>query len=242
MSGYVRAWRSLVDWEWYKDTNTKCLFLHLLLTANHAEARWEGIPIKPGQLITSSSSLAKAIGLSRQNVRTSLTKLKSTSEITIKSTNQYILVTIVNWEFYQSDAPLLTSETTTDSTSDQPATNQRLTTNKKNKKDKKEKHTTNMGKTPYGSQNNVMLTEGEISKLRDEFEDLADEAVEFLSSYIVEKDYQSESHYLAIRRWVIGAVKEQRLKESRLNGTQLQKKGGSMLDGIPMPVKKTGQS
>jgi biotin operon repressor len=140
MGGYVRTWRSLVDWEWYKDSNTKCLFLHLILTANHAEGRWAGITINPGQLITSSSALAESLGLSRQNVRTSLNKLKSTSEITIESTNKYILVTLTEWARYQSDEPLLTSTTTNGLTINQPATNQQLTTNKKNKNNKKEEN------------------------------------------------------------------------------------------------------
>jgi len=140
MGGYVRTWRSLIDWEWYKDCNTKCLFLHLILMANHAEGRSRGVVINPGQHLTSSDKLAEQLGLSRQNIRTSLTKLKSTNEITIKSTNKYILVTIVNWAFYQSDEPLSTSKLTTEPTSNQPATNQQLTTNKKDKKEKKEKN------------------------------------------------------------------------------------------------------
>ena len=33
-NGYIKLYRSLLDWEWYDDTVTKCLFLHLLLTVN----------------------------------------------------------------------------------------------------------------------------------------------------------------------------------------------------------------
>ena len=65
-------------------------------------------------------------------------------------------------------------------------------------------------KSVFGSQKNVYLTQEEFEKLRAEYNDIAVEAIEFLSAYIAEKGYKSKSHYLAIRRWGIEAVKERR--------------------------------
>lgn len=65
-------------------------------------------------------------------------------------------------------------------------------------------------KSVFGSQKNVYLTQEEFEKLKGEYKDIAVEAIEFLSAYIAEKGYKSKSHYLAIRRWVIEAVKERR--------------------------------
>ena len=65
-------------------------------------------------------------------------------------------------------------------------------------------------KSVFGSQKNVYLTQEEFEKLRAEYNDIAVEAIEFLSAYIAEKGYKSKSHYLAIRRWVIDAVEERR--------------------------------
>jgi hypothetical protein len=70
------------------------------------------------------------LGLSEQQVRTALTKLKSTGEITSIATNKYTLVTIENWASYQSPDNLATSKTTSDSTNEQPTDNQQITTNK----------------------------------------------------------------------------------------------------------------
>lgn len=128
--GYIKLHRKLVDWEWYSDGNTFRVFLHLLLNANYHETKWQGITIQPGQLIISTTSFFKPLGISRQSFRTSLTKLKSTNEITTKSTNQYTLVTIVKWALYQPLCQQLTNETTTDSTNEQPTSNQRVTTSK----------------------------------------------------------------------------------------------------------------
>jgi hypothetical protein len=131
MNSYIKLWRSIMEWEWYRDPNTARVFIHLLLIANHKQSKWQGITVEAGQAITSSDSLAHQTGLTRQNIRTSLTRLKSTNEITITSTNKYTLITITNWASYQMDSNELTSSSTSTSTTNQPATNQQLTTNKK---------------------------------------------------------------------------------------------------------------
>lgn len=141
--GYIQLWRSMVEWEWYKNSNTKAVFIHLLLKANHADARWQGTDIKAGQLVTSSDGLAKELGLTRQNVRTALVHLKSTNEITIQSTNKFMLITLENWASYQIGKQESTSKSTSEPTNDQPATNQQLTTNNKNKKKEKKKNINN---------------------------------------------------------------------------------------------------
>ena len=103
MEGWICLYRQILDWEWYSDANTFRLFIHLLLSANHEEKRWQGIVIKRGELVTSYGNLAETLKLSVQAIRTSINKLKSTSEITTKTTNKFSLVSIVNWELYQTD-------------------------------------------------------------------------------------------------------------------------------------------
>ena len=51
----------------------------------------------------------KLTGLSVQNVRTSLNKLKSTHEITSKTTNKYTYITINNFNDYQETTNKLTN-------------------------------------------------------------------------------------------------------------------------------------
>ena len=68
----------------------------------------------------------------------------------------------------------------------------------------------------YGEYKHVRLTDEEVEKLAAEYgEALTDEAVIFLDEYIEMKGYKAKSHYLAIRKWVIDAVKEQRAKQQR---------------------------
>lgn len=62
-------------------------------------------------------------------------------------------------------------------------------------------------KYKYGSLQNVFLTTEEYDRLIEKYgQDKADKAIEYLSKYIVEKEYKTKSHYLTITRWVIDAV------------------------------------
>ena len=80
-------------------------------------------------------------------------------------------------------------------------------------KDKDNKPGKKAGKKPtkrkHGEFQNVLLTDAEFEKLADDFgADLRDKAISFFDVYIEEKGYKSKSHNLAIRRWVIDAVKD----------------------------------
>ena len=78
----------------------------------------------------------------------------------------------------------------------------------------------NAGKKPakrkHGEYQNVLLTENEYENLANSFGlEMRDKAIAFLDAYIEEKGYKSKSHNLAIRRWVIDAVKENESKPKR---------------------------
>lgn len=117
--GFVAFPRGLTDWEWYTEPNTTRLFFHLLLTANWQEKQWQGITIKPGQLVTSQSQLAKQLGLSVRNVRTGLEHLQTTGYLTVKTGPKYSIVTIENYASIvggdrQSDRQVTSYRQTTD--------------------------------------------------------------------------------------------------------------------------------
>ena len=102
-NGYIKLYRSLLDWEWYADANVMRVFIHCLLKANHTVKKWQGHTIHAGQFITSLSHLAKETGLTEQKIRTAINKLKSTQELTSQSTSRNTLITINNWEKWQSE-------------------------------------------------------------------------------------------------------------------------------------------
>lgn len=100
--GFVLVHRSLLKWEWYDDINTTRLFLHLLLTVNYEPRKWKGVIIQRGQRVASLGGLAAETGLSVQNVRTAISHLKSTRELTYKPHAKFGLFTVVNYDLYQT--------------------------------------------------------------------------------------------------------------------------------------------
>ena len=71
------------------------------MTASYKDNDFNGYHIKPGQVVCGRKQLAKDLGLSESTIRTALKHLKSTNEITIKSTNKFSIITIENWGKYQ---------------------------------------------------------------------------------------------------------------------------------------------
>jgi hypothetical protein len=107
--------------------------MHLLLMANHEPRYWLGHLISEGQTPIGRKELGESLGLGEQQIRTALNKLKSTNDITIKVYNKFSLITIVNWIEYQST----NQQDDKSITSNQPTTNQQLTTLKELKKERK---------------------------------------------------------------------------------------------------------
>jgi len=132
-NGWIKLHRSLLDWEWYDDINAKILFLHCVLKANHSDKKWRGVTIKRGQFYTSLDTLSKELGLSVQKIRTAISKLESTGEITSKQHAKARMVTVINYDQHQADNKEITRN--------QQGSNKEVTTTKKNKNKKKEKNT-----------------------------------------------------------------------------------------------------
>lgn len=131
MSGFIKIHRSIMEWEWYDDTKTFVLFLHILLKANYKEKKWRGKTIKRGQLWTSLDSLSEETQLSKQQIRTILNKLKSTGEITDQSTHEGRMVTVLNYDKYQNVTDELTHNQQTDNTqTNTQATDDQQTSNR----------------------------------------------------------------------------------------------------------------
>ena len=100
---FIKLYRKMLEWEWYDDPNTCRIFIHCLLRANWKATKWHGIEIKPGQFITSLSSLSEETCLTINQVRTALSHLISTGEITSKAQSKCRIITVNNWHEYQGD-------------------------------------------------------------------------------------------------------------------------------------------
>ena len=136
MYGWIKLHRKFGQWEWRHKPEMVSLFVHLLLEANHAPKNWQGMRIERGQCLFGRDEWSKRLGISPQSLRTCIERLKSTNELTSKSTNRFTVLTIVNYEQYQDVSELSTSESTSKSTNNQQTTNKQSTTPKEVKKER----------------------------------------------------------------------------------------------------------
>lgn len=125
---WIKIHNKLLDWEWASCPETMALWIHILLRANYEDKRWQGITIPRGSFVTSVDNLASTTGLSAQQVRTSLKRLISTSEITSKSTNRFTIITVCKYDSYQLNEESINKQN--NKPNNNQATNEQQTDNK----------------------------------------------------------------------------------------------------------------
>lgn len=137
--GWIKMYRSILEWDWWSDHNVTRLFLYFLVKANSVDKKWRGIVVKRGSFVTGLTQISEETGLSIQQLRTAIEKLKSTGEITDESTSQYRIVTICNYDKYQvkQDEYQQTDQQSEQHTNNSQSTDEQQTNNN-NKEDKKE--------------------------------------------------------------------------------------------------------
>lgn len=99
--GWIKIYRSLLDWEWFDDAETVQLFIYLLVTANYEDKKWRGMVVERGQTIIGVAALAKRLGSTERKIRTRLEYLTNSGTISRKTTNRFTIVTICNYDSYQ---------------------------------------------------------------------------------------------------------------------------------------------
>jgi len=99
--GYVKTFRKIKCWEWYKDISVKVLFIHLLLEVEPEDTYIQGVFVKAGSTKKTVNELSVESGLTTQQTRRAIKELEKTNEITIKTTNRYTVISLVKWLDYQ---------------------------------------------------------------------------------------------------------------------------------------------
>jgi hypothetical protein len=95
---------------------------------------------------------------------------------------------------------------------------------KENKEKKTSPVSPNPKKNTYGEYSNILLTEIELEKLKTTYSN-TDELIKHLDEYIEMKGYKAKSHYLAILKWVVNAVEEQKTKSRGKQATTVKETG-----------------
>ena len=178
---YIKLSRGLLDWEWYSDINTTRAFIHMLLKANWRDGNFKGVPVPRGSFVSSIGKLASETGLTEREIRTAILHLKTTGEVTSKTTNKYTVFTVVKYDLYQ----------TTDKQNDRQPTGNRhsndiqTTTIEERKKERRKENN-----------NTVRFTPPDVNMVRD---------------YCIERnnsvDPQSFVDFYTAKGWMVGKNK-----------------------------------
>jgi hypothetical protein len=104
---WVCVHRQILDNPIFKNDKLFRVFMYCLLKASHSNNdQLVGdaiVHVKKGELVSGRKAISRDTNLTEMNVRTALEKLKKLKILTIKSTNKYSIISIVNWSFYQKN-------------------------------------------------------------------------------------------------------------------------------------------
>lgn len=102
--GWIKLYRKIQDWNYYKETGMLHVFIHLLLNAVYLKS--SDATLERGQLVMSHSTIQKDTGLSISKVKTCLQKLQSSGEIQISKSpsSRTNLITVTKYSHYQAHA------------------------------------------------------------------------------------------------------------------------------------------
>lgn len=124
--GYIKIYRQIEDTSVWTDSNKLKLWLLCLMKATHSEKTQiignQNIKLRSGQFITGRSSISEEFnrGALKKNIIDGLTLFRwfqlfeNLKMMNIKKTNKYSLVTINNWNKYQSSEHQVNNKRTTD--------------------------------------------------------------------------------------------------------------------------------
>lgn len=133
---YVKLLRKITEWEWYHDSKMVHLFIHLMITCQAQKRNYAGVELERGQCIIALRPLSAKLGIPMQSLRTCLERLKSTREVTLKVTHQFTIVTLTQYDLYQSASDGVTRKSTRKVTHDQHTSNTRPTQEQEGKKER----------------------------------------------------------------------------------------------------------
>lgn len=136
--GYVKLWRKTLDSGWLKNHKLCSLWLWCLLKASHKEfdmiVGCQQVHLMPGDFVFGLNKASDELGISIRSIRTIIDFLRKSKNLTIKTTNKFSIISIVNWDTYQQE------ETSSDKQTDkQPTSYRQATDNKQECKELKNK-------------------------------------------------------------------------------------------------------
>jgi len=129
--GYVKLWRKSLDAGWLQNSKLWAFWCWCLMKASYKEydliVGCQQVHLMPGDFVFGRKAAAKELRISEQTIRTLLNFLKTSRNLTTKTTNKFSIISIINWSTYQEDENQINQQTNQPLTNNQPATNHKQT-------------------------------------------------------------------------------------------------------------------
>lgn len=136
--GYLKLYRKTLDSAVWDNPRLWRFWSWCLLRANYKERTvmvgMQAIPLKPGQFVYGRARAARETGLSERSCRTCLNAMKKLEKVTTGTTSRYTIITIVKWGSYNPKDEACDQQTGQEVTSNRPAGDPQVTTDKKGRK------------------------------------------------------------------------------------------------------------
>lgn len=232
--GFIKIHRKITDNPVYMNPNCFLIFTELLLRAVYKD-QWviiadKEVFLKRGQATCGLSELAKARGLTMQQTRTALKKMKNWGVITSRSTNAYTVVTICKYECYNSTSAVFNKQDSKQITNDQQTGHRQITTYKN---DKKVKHGQERGEKGFSSR--VSFSETAIPDFKSAILPYAEKysEMQMLRWIVVEQSAMNWFDHNMAYGWKLVRWQNSLAKWLREDNDKRRLKINN--DGIPMP-------
>jgi len=128
-SGWIKLWRKSLDAGWLQNHKLWTFWCWCLMKASHKEhdqiIGYQKIHLMPGEFVFGLKVASKELKMSIQSIRTCVKFLKTSENLTVKPTNKFSTISIINWNTYQD------KEIETNSQTNKRLTNKQQTTNNK---------------------------------------------------------------------------------------------------------------
>ena len=92
--GWIKMWRSILDWEYFDIQHRRDIWIYLLLKADY----------KTGTVKVTYNELIKIANCTINQARADMSALQKSKQIACSRNGNFLSVKILNWEAYQSKA------------------------------------------------------------------------------------------------------------------------------------------
>jgi len=125
--GFVKLWRKSTDSGMMQNHKLWVFWTWCLLKATHKKREqmvgMQMVTLEPGDFIFGRKAASRELKISEQTIRTCVQNLKKLENLTIKTTNKFSIISIVNWGIYQQEKNQINQQINQQLTNNQPTTN-----------------------------------------------------------------------------------------------------------------------